>query len=155
MRRRPRVGDIVVIKTDQGAALAQYTHKHPEFGVLVRVLRAGAMVDTGAEPAALARLPTQFATFFPLGAACARGIAEILGHAPIPDSDRAFPCFRQPLRVDPRQTGATNWLLWDGEREWIVPELNEEQRHYPIRAIMNDTLLVERALSGWSAADVT
>jgi hypothetical protein len=39
----------------------------------------------------------------------------------------------------------------DGREEWVIPRLNEEQRRYPIRSIVNDTLLVERALSGWTS----
>ena len=145
-RKRPRVGDVVLIATTDGAAFAQYIHRHPDFGDLVRV--TGPAVST-ADPTRIAAGPTQFTTFFPLGAACRRGIAQILGPAPIPPECEQFPRFRQPLRLDPRSRAPCNWLIWDGREEWTVPALSEEQRLYPLREIVNDTLLVERALKGW------
>ena len=151
-RIRPRIGDVVRISLSDGAAFAQYTHKHEEFGALVRVLgRAQTESNTVEDPVEIASRPTQFATFFPLGAACHRGIAQILGSAPIPREFQEFPRFRQALRLDPRSTGPCNWMIWDGREEWVVARLNEEQRRYPIRSIVNDTLLVERALSGWTS----
>ena len=103
------------------------------------------------DPVTIAAGPTQFVTFFSLGTACHRGIAQVLGSAPIPKEFHEFPRFRQALRLDPRSTAPCNWMIWDGREEWVIPRLNEEQRRYPIRSIVNDTLLVERALSGWTS----
>ena len=152
-RTRPRIGDVVRIVTADGSAFAQYIHKNAEFGALVRVV--GPDTGDGSSPdeaAAIAARPTQFVTFFPLGAACHRRIAEILGAAPIPPGFSAFPRFRQALRLDPSSRGPCNWLIWDGRREWVVPRLTDEQKQYPLREIVNDTLLVERALSNWTAS---
>jgi hypothetical protein len=147
----------VRITTAAGAAVAQYTHLHPEFGALLRVLGpdSGSASPSGASPrpeelAMLAAGPTQFWTFFPLGAACHRRIAEILGEAPVPASESTFPTFRAALRG---AKGVIGWRLWDGTREWPIADLSPEQRALPIRAIMNDTLLVERAVAGWHAED--
>ena len=134
--------------TKDGAALAQYTHRHPEFGDLVRVIGPA---DSDVDVRRMAARPTQFVTFFPLGAACRRGIAHIVGSADIPAEFNQFPSFRQALRLDPRSKEPCNWLLWSGGRERVVPGLTAEQRFWPIRAIMDDTMLVERALSGWTA----
>ena len=149
-RKRPRIGDVVEIATKAGAAWAQYINRHAGFGDLLRVIGAA---DGAEDPAGIARRSTQFATFFPLGAACRRGIARIVGPAPIPSEWQEFPRFRQALRLDPSSKAPCNWRIWDGQREWTVPELDEEQRRYPLRVIMNDTLLVERVLSGWRAED--
>jgi hypothetical protein len=151
-RIRPRIGDVVRITSRDGAAFAQYTHKSEEFGALVRVLGPAPTISKRVDdPVAIAAGPTQFVTFFPLGAACHRGIAQVLGSAPIPKEFHEFPRFRQALRLDPRSTAPCNWMIWDGREEWVIPRLNEEQRRYPIRSIVNDTLLVERALSGWTS----
>lgn len=147
-RKRPRIGDVIEIATVNGAAFAQYIHRHREFGDMVRVL---GIADSESGPDEVAVRPTQFVTFFPLGAACRRGTARILGPASIPESLRQFPSFRQALRLDPRSKEPCRWLLWSGGEELIVAELTADQRSWPIRAIMNDTMLVERALAGWTA----
>jgi hypothetical protein len=77
--------------------------------------------------------------------------ARILGPASIPEPLRQFPSFRQALRLDPRSKEPCRWVLWSGGEELIVAELTADQRSWPIRAIMNDTMLVERALAGWTA----
>ena len=149
--KRLRFGDVVRIVTPQGAAVAQYIHKHPDFGAVVRVIGPDTPERQQESPDVVARRPTQFVTMFPLGPACHRGIAQIIGQAPVPIEHRDFPMFRQALRLDPRDRGPCNWLLWDGETEQIVPSLTPEQYALPLRAIMNDTLLVERTLSGWTS----
>ena len=148
--KRPTIGDVVRIDTADGAALAQYTHRHPEFGALVRVLGPGPSPgEPNPDPEVVARRPTQFATFFPLGSACHRGIATVIGPASIPEDFHEFPRFRQAMRLDPSDRAPCKWVIWDGDEEWIVPYLREDQKQYPLRAIMNDTLLVQRTLQGW------
>ena len=150
MRKRPRIGDVVRITTSAGAAFAQYTHKDPSFGALVRVIGPA---NGSSDPVAIAARSTQFLTFFPLGAACHRGIAEIIGTAPVPADLAEFPHFREPLRIFPERRERCNWRISNATEEWVVPELSSEQRAYPLREIINDTLLVERALTGWQAVD--
>ena len=149
-RKRPKIGDVVRIDTADGVALAQYIHHHPEFGALVRVLGPGPSAgEPSPDPEVVARLPTQFGTFFPLGSACHRGIATVIGPAHIPEDFREFPRFRQAMRLDPSDRAPCKWVIWDGNEEWIVPYLRDDQKQYPLRAIMNDTLLVQRTLQGW------
>lgn len=38
MAKKVKLGDILQVLTSQGVAYAQVTHKHPEFGFLIRVL---------------------------------------------------------------------------------------------------------------------
>ena len=149
-RKRPKIGDVVRITTPAGAAFAQYTHKHPSFGALVRVIGPA---NASNDPAAIAGRPTQFLAFFPLGAACHRGIAEIVGSAPVPADLIEFPHFREPLRIFPERRERCNWRIWNGHEEWTVSDLSAEQRSYPLREIINDTLLVDRTLAGWRAID--
>jgi hypothetical protein len=148
---RPRIGDVVRITAMGGAsALAQFTHRHVQYGALLRVLGPApddARLADDAAAAEFAARPTQFLAFFPLGAACHRGIAEIIGEAPVPREAQAFPIFRSALPL--REGGRGSWWLWDGVREWRVGGLDPGPRGLPLRGIMNDTLLVERAQSGW------
>lgn len=148
-KKRPQVGDVLRITAPEGhAAFVQYTHRHGDMGALVRVIGPA---DSSTDPAVIAARPTQFVTFFPLGAACQRGIAAILGAAPIPEDHVNFPTFRQALRLDPASTSPCQWRLWNGLEEWVVPLLRDEQWYLPIRVIMNDTMLVEYAHAGWTA----
>jgi hypothetical protein len=144
-RVRPRLGDVVRITANNGAAAdAQYTHKNATHGALLRVFGPAPAGPTplGDEAAAgMAAQAPQFLAFFPLGAACARGIATIIGNAPLPADATPFPLFRVSGRHLP-------WL-WDGEREWRVHEPPPDYAQLPIREIVNDTLLVERAHQGW------
>lgn len=142
MTRRVKVGDIVEITSLHGTAHAQFTHKHPTFGHLLRVFarspRSSAPVEL------LAPEPSQFLTFFPLRAAIGRGLAKIVGHAEVPPQSRVFPLFRAAMR-DPVSGRAEGWWLWDGEREWPVGQLSKDQRALPIREILNDTLLLSES----------
>jgi hypothetical protein len=52
--------------------------------------------------------------------------------------------------IDPSTGKVKVWWLWDGEREWQVGELTEEQRGLSFREVWNDTLLIERIESGWT-----
>ena len=151
-RTRPRVGDIVEIRTNAGTAWAQYTHQHPTFGAVLRVFKPDSRQYDDLDR--LARSPVQFTALFPLGAACRQGIARILGPALLPPDATKFPLFRAGT-PDPRtgQVGE-NWWLWDGEREWRIGALGPEHRNLPVRELINDTLLVERATTGWTPEQV-
>jgi regulator of RNase E activity RraB len=43
-----------------------------------------------------------------------------------------------------------DWWLYDGNREWRIGQLSPGQEQLSIAAIWNDTLLVDRILSGWA-----
>lgn len=150
-RKRPRIGDVIEIPTPKGLAYAQYTHKHPRYGALIRVL-PGLYKSRPAEYSALVQQVERFFVFFPVGAAVARGIVSLIAHGIVPERCQPFPLFRDGVK-DPATGRVETWWLWDGEREWRVGELTPEQRNLPIRSIWNDTLLIERIMEGWSPAD--
>ena len=153
-RTRPAIGDVIEIAVAGGLAYAQYTHKHPRYGALIRVL-PGVFRGRPERLSDIVEGQTQFLTFFPLGAASARHLVTIVGSFPSPEECRSFPLFRTGVEnPSTRKVGDNGWL-WDGEREWRVGSLTAEQRRLPIRGIINDTLLTERILSGWrSEADL-
>lgn len=147
-RTRPQVGDVVEIPTPLGFAYAHYTHKHekpPRYGALLRVL-PGFYQSRPSEFVSIVQREPQFITFFPLGAACNSGIVFVVANEAIPPAAQAFPIFRASARTP---QGYGPWWLWDGEKEWKVGNLKPEMKRYPIRGVVNDTLLVERIVQGW------
>jgi len=145
MSERPKLGDIVEIPLpENGAGYAQYTHKHKRYGALLRVFQVREKMKS---ITVLSKAPHQFTTFFPLGAAVNRGIVSIVGNLPIRDEFKTFPTFRAGVA---NESGVVEvWWLWDGENEERVGKLSSEQMKYPIRGVINDTLLIERICEGW------
>ena len=92
-------------------------------------------------------MPHQFTTFFPLGEAVNREIVSIAGNLPVQEKFKTFPTFRAGV---PNQSGLVEvWWLWDGENEERIRKLSPDQMKYPIRGVINATLLIERICSGW------
>lgn len=149
-RTRPRVGDVIEISTPRGMAYAHYTHKHAQFGALLRVL-PGLFSKRPQDLSGLVDVDPQFMTFFPLGAACNRKIVEIVGNTKLPERAKSFPIFRDG--VASKEGRVQTWWLWDGEKEWKIGDLLPGMEHYPIRGVWNDTLLIERIVEGWTHAD--
>lgn len=147
-RKRPRIGDVVELRTPAGFAYAQYTHRHdapPRYGALIRVLPG----IFGSRPGSFSKLVAEkerFFVFFPLGAACHRGITTIVANEEIPPAAKPFPVLRSRAYEGP------SWWLWDGEREWRVFEQSEEVMALSIHQVVNDTMLADMIARGWSPA---
>lgn len=97
-RSSPRLGDVIEISTPEGLAFAQFTHKHARYGALLNVL-PGTFAERPDSFQALLDEQPQFTTFFPLSAACAKGIVRIAGNEQIPTSEDVFPTFRTAVRA--------------------------------------------------------
>ena len=145
-RKRPQIGDVIEIGTSRGLAYAQFTHKHPAYGALLRVL-PGFYLSRPEDFSALTLAKPQFSTFFPLGSACSKGIVQVVANEAILESLRMFPTFRSSVKGQDGRWGA--WWLWDGEKEWKIGDLHPGMEELPVRGVINDTLLVERIVSGW------
>jgi hypothetical protein len=141
--KRLKLGDIIEIPTRKGLAFAQYTHHHPQFGWLIRVL-PGFYPDRPPSLRQVVDQPARFSIFFPLAAAVNQGLFAKVGNEPIPERDRPFPIFREVM------PGTKVWWLWDGERSWRVGDLTEEQRKMPLRWIVNHKALLDMIESGWT-----
>ena len=152
MVRQVQIGAVVGIPVTKGNRFAVYSHEHKKMGSLIHVFSE---IASG-HPDNFDIITTSrvlFSCFVPLGAIIEQGILSIVTVLPnVPSALRPFPVFRTGV-VD-RNTGkVSNWWLWDGEKEWMVGKINSAQRKLPIRGIWNDTLLKERAESGWTVAD--
>jgi hypothetical protein len=147
-RVRPKIGDVIELPLPGGGfGYALYTHKHPIYGSLLRVVR-GVFQTLPTDLVALVQPPAQFITFFPLGAACHRRYVRIVGSVPIPDEFVSFPTFRAGVPSPDGQIDT--WWTWDGVNETYVGALTPEIAAMPSRGIINDTLLFERIESGWN-----
>jgi hypothetical protein len=151
MAKKVKIGDVFEIKTKKGLAYAQYTHFHakpPRYGYLIRILpgffhiRPSGFSD-------LVNLRSVFVKFFPLQAAVNRNIVTIVANESIPVEALSFPVFRAGM-IDPKTKKVHVWWFWDGEREWKIGAITEEQKKMPIRGLVNDTMLIELIESGWT-----
>ena len=131
-------------------AYARYTLRRPQWRARIRVFSGFHAVhpDTFKEIVAQAE---RFVTFFPLQAAIDQSIFKIVAHESVPETARKLPLFRAPGHVD-RDGFVHDWWLWDGEKEWKVGKLSQEQKTLPIREVWNDTLLIERIEENWTPA---
>ncbi len=143
-------GDLIEFQTNKGLAYALYTHKHPEFGCLIRVLD-GFFETRPIEWEAVANLPVRFSTFFPLISVVRRKKVSVVGHVEVPKSLSAFPMFRAGV-YDPASKTVRQWWLWDGDKEWKVPGLTPDELQYPLRRVGNLASVVDKLESGWIEA---
>jgi hypothetical protein len=149
-RKRPRPNDIIEIPTPAGLAYAQYTHKHdapPRFGALLRVL-PGIFANRPTGFSGLVQQRELFWLFFPLGAACSRGIVRVVAEEQRPLWAHRLPRFRAGTADSAGKIRV--WFIWDGQEYQLVESLTEEQRAYPyLTGVWNDTLLIERIVQRW------
>lgn len=141
------IGDVIEIPIKGGYSYAQYTHKHKLFGALLQV-RLEVFPTRPEDVIRVLQCEPAFCCFFPLDSAVKHGDVTVIGNFPIPAGQREFPVFRAGV-VDPATQRVQVWWLWDGEKEWRVGNLTDDQRRLSIRGVWNDTLLIERIESGW------
>jgi hypothetical protein len=150
---KARIGEVFELRTNNGYGYFQLTHMHtspPKMGGLIRVL--GEFDSHQNSPELLAKCETQFKTFFPIDQAIKKNLIKSIGVAEIPEQDQTFPIFRNGVR-DPKTKQIDTWWLWDGDKEWRVGSLTEEQFNFPIREVINDTFLIERISSNWTSKE--
>jgi hypothetical protein len=145
-----KIGDVLEIRTNSGLAYALLTHVHegkPRFGALIRVFER--LYATRPEDfQKVVADDIRFSIFFPVQAAVKEGIVEIVAQVIVPQHLKPFPVFRTGM-VDPQSKKVAAWWLWDGTSEHRIGTLSAEQRKLSIRGVWNDTLLVDRIVSGW------
>jgi len=144
---RLKIGDVVKVKTSRGFSYLHFTHKHRQYGALLRVF-AGFYETRPSVLTELVMRPSAFQCFFPLGAAVDQGIVSIAGNVEPSAAEKNFPTFRAGV-VNPATRKVDVWWLWDGQEERKVGDLTSEQRRLSIRGVWNDTLLRERLESEW------
>lgn len=144
---------MVEISTPKGLAYAQYLLTE-RLGDLIRVL-PGEFADRPASLADVVSAKERFWVFFPLRAALARKLVTKVGSEPLPEHARRMPVMRMAGARDATGT-VLDWWLYDGQREWrIGKELRPEQRQMSLARIVNDTMLIEDIVEGWTPSQET
>ncbi|MBV1830232.1 hypothetical protein HNW77_04540 [Komagataeibacter sp. AV436] len=94
-------------------------------------------------------MPVLFWIFFPLISAEKQKVIHKYGHVPIDKEKIKIPIFR--IGFPNLKTNKVKvWCFWDGEKEWAVENITQEQRKLPMKIIVNDTALIEKIENGWS-----
>lgn len=150
MAKKIQIGDVIEIPTAKGLAYAQYSHNNNLCGELIRIL-PGFFKERPEKLEAVVSQSETFSIFFPLRVAMKRKIFDVATNLPVPDFAKKFPLFRSGA-VNPATGEVNTWWLWDGEQEWKVGDITQEQRKLPLREIWNDTLLIEKIESCWTPA---
>jgi hypothetical protein len=146
MAKKVKLGDVLHILTSKGVAYAQITHKHPEFGYLIRVF--GGFHDTQPEDfSVVVCSPAQFSAFFVVQSAVNQGLLSVVANVPVPESLQAFPTFRSRNG----DIGGAIWL-WNGSESFrLCRGLLPEELRYPTEGIISAPLLVERIENDYTA----
>lgn len=142
-----RYGDVYSINASRGKAYLHYVCKMPPMGTLIRVL-PGIHSEPPKVMGDLVAEWTNFWIFFPISAAENKGIIERVANFALPEHSKTPPLFRAGNR-DPLTGKVVDWWFWDGEKEWRVGAITEDQRKLPIRGAWNDTMLIKRIEEGW------
>jgi hypothetical protein len=148
MAKKIKIGDVFELRTGKGLAYAQCTHHHDEYEHLVRVL-PGFFTKRPRGFQELVGQPTRFCTFVALQTAVNKKAIEIVANEAVPPEAQTLPRFRNGV---PNKTTnkVDTWWLWDGERQWLVGILSEEQRRLPILGTVTEERLIEQIVSGWT-----
>jgi hypothetical protein len=142
---------VIEIDTAAGLGYAQYTHRDPLYGELIRVL-PGVFAARPASFEDLVRQRERFHAFFPAQLAASRGLVRIVSNQPVPPEAERFPLMRSRGVVEPSGR-VSAWWLRDGERAWRIGDLGDEHKKLSIAEILTDVALAERIATGWQPSD--
>jgi hypothetical protein len=139
-REAPRLapGDIVAIDTENGTRHAQVIHLRAPYPDVLRAIRPNGRTA----PEDIAKGETAFVAMVELSRALrdATVPTRVIGHATIPQADRAFPTFRLPIRNKAGEI--VYWWTWDGDGLTVAPDAGDTD--LPIREILPVGLLRTR-----------
>jgi hypothetical protein len=150
-QKNSRSADLLEIDVGDGRlAYALHTHSDPTEGDVLHVFHG--VFDERPEGLTndLEGWSIQFTCLFTLKAAIAAGNVRCLAEVPTPERLRAFPTFRAGI-ANPKSQKVSQWWLWNGDREWPVKRLSDEQKSLPIRSLLNYPALTQRIRSEWTS----
>lgn len=146
MAKKVKIGDILQILTSQGVAYAQVTHKHSEFGFLIRVF-PGFHHDHPKDFSVVVDAEPQFSAFFVVQSAVNQGLLSVVANVPVPERLQVFPTFRS-RNGGP---GGSIWLWNEGEELRLEREISSEELKHSTGGIISAPLLVDRIEKNYRA----
>lgn len=141
-RKRVRVGDVLEVKVGDRFAYVQYIGKHPRYGEALLVpptLHDRKTVVTND------LLLGPYTTFYPVSAAVAQRLVEVVGHLEPASLPRRF---RRPGAVSGQRV--ETWIVESETGEQVKSKLTEDELQLSIASIWNHEYLVERLQEGWT-----
>lgn len=146
MAKKINFGDVFPVLTSQGVAYAQVTHKHSEFGFLIRVF-PGFYDKVPYDFSIVTNTKPQFSAFFVVQSAVNQGLLSVVANVPVHEEINSFPVFR----ARSGGPGGAIWL-WDGCQESRLDQaLSAVEQGYPTRGVISAPLLVDRIEKGYKA----
>lgn len=146
MAKKIKLGDILQVLTSQGVVYAQVTHKHPEFGFLIRVF-PGFHNEHPQDFSVFVDSEPQFSALFVVQSAVNQGLLSVVENVPVPERLQMFPTFRS-RNGGP---GGSIWL-WNGsEALRLERKISSEELKHSTRGIISAPLLVERIEKNYRA----
>jgi hypothetical protein len=139
--RRLEIGAVLEIPTSAGYRYAQYTHRHKRYGCLLRVFEFVSQIPATSFEF-IAETTSTLPIFSFVSEAVKAGKFHIVAHAPISHAHAVFPVFR--CAVHGHQPGQVlSWILWDGDHEWQVSRLSEEDAKLPLLILADPAGIVD------------
>jgi hypothetical protein len=148
--KKPRLGDIVEIKTPKGLAYLQYANKGT-LGDFVRIL-PGFFETRPRTFKELAKTKELYFTFYQVTAPALRDIVSVVANEKIPRWARRIPVLRRQGGIS-REGKALNWWIINGDESCQVNTLTPEQENLSVEQSWSHGLLVHRLVQGWLPKD--
>lgn len=155
--KKPKIGDIIEIKTTSGLAYIQYTHDTEALGELVRIL-PGLFSARPLDFAALARQKELYFVFYTLMHALRRNLVEIVAHQPVPDWAQPFPLMRWG-GFGFKDGKTTPWKIFKAsdpltiemhQRTSFIQTLTPEQEKLSIHHLWPPPVMEKELARGWT-----
>jgi len=141
-RKRVKEGDVLEVKVGDRFAYLQYIGKHPHYGEAMLV---SPMLHDRKSNVTNDLLSGAYATFYPVTAAIAQRLVEVIGHIEPVSLPRRF---RRPGAMSGRRI--RTWIVEGETGEQVKSKLTEDELQLPIATIWNHEYLVQRLQEGWS-----
>jgi len=132
----------VALSAPTGAIFLHYLGRHTQYGDVVAVCP---VVSPQGTAITSDFFQGSYVAFYPVVAAVARGMAQVVGSLPSPGLPRRLrrPGARSGRRVE-------TWIIEEASGAEVVKRhLSDDERHLPIAVIWNHELLLQRVAEGW------
>jgi hypothetical protein len=149
--KKPKIGDVIRIKTAKGYAYAQLTHENKLLGFMIRVF-PGIHKEPVEDVCELVKQEELYSTFIHRLDFYEEPHIVIVTNCPLTPRSRLFPMFRDGIK-NPNTGRVEKWWLWNGENSAPVGPLTEEMKTMPIREFNNYKTLIKKIESGWLPSD--